>query len=204
VNRLAKREGENIMPKIDTAKIENYANMTAEEKLAALEAFEYEADNPDAERLKAAVSKANSEAAELKRQLKARMTEDEQKEAERAANEAAIKAELEALRKDKAITESKSEFLALGYDEKLASDTAVALAAGDMKKVFANQKTFQEALQKAATAASLAGSPTPPAGGAKKAPTKEDIKTMPISELNALYTEQPELFKALTAETQKE
>ena len=33
--------------------------MTAEEKLAALEAFEYEADNSDAERLKAAVSKAN-------------------------------------------------------------------------------------------------------------------------------------------------
>ena len=68
------------MPKIDTTKIENYANMTAEEKLAALESYEYAADNADTERLKAAVSRANSEAAELKRQLKAKQTEEERKE----------------------------------------------------------------------------------------------------------------------------
>lgn len=190
---------------MDITKIEGYReDMTAEEKLNLLASYEAPAPDYTGYIKKDSFDKTASELAEAKRQLKAKMSEDEQKEAERAANEAAIKAELEALRKDKAITESKSEFLALGYDEKLASDTAVALAAGDMKKVFANQKTFQEALQKAATAASLAGSPTPPAGGAKKAPTKEDIKTMPISELNALYTEQPELFKALTAETQKE
>jgi hypothetical protein len=112
------------MAKIDTSKIENYANMSAEEKLAALEAFEYEPDNTDVERLKAAVSKANSEAAELKRQLKARMTEDEQKEAERAAKEAEKDALLESLKKDKAVSESKARFLGLGYDEKLAAETA--------------------------------------------------------------------------------
>lgn len=168
------------MPKIDTAKIENYANMTAEEKLAALEAFEYEADNPDAERLKAAVSKANSEAAELKRQLKARMTEDEQKEAERAAAEAAIKAELESLRKDKTITEHKAQYLALGYDETLAGETAKAFADGDLAKVFANQKLFVENLKKAERAAALAGGSEPPAG---KGATKDEKEKQ---ELNAL------------------
>ena len=132
------------MPKIDVTKIENYANMTAEEKIAALEAFEYEVDNSDVERLKAAVSKANSEAAELKRQLKARMTEDEQKEAERAAKEAEKDALLESLKKDKAVSESKARFLGLGYDEKLAAETAKALADGDMDKVFANQQIHIE------------------------------------------------------------
>jgi hypothetical protein len=53
--------------KIDTAKIENYAEMTAEEKLAALEAYEFETPAPkepeDVTKLKAALSKANSDAA---------------------------------------------------------------------------------------------------------------------------------------------
>jgi arsenate reductase-like glutaredoxin family protein len=199
VTRLVKREGENNMPKIDTTKIENYANMTAEEKLAALEAFEYEADNPDAERLKAAVSKANSEAAELKRQLKARMTEDEQKEAERAAKEAEKDALLESLKKDKAVSESKAKFLGLGYDEKLAAETAKALADGDMEKVFANQGIHLENVKKAAAASALAGDPKPPAGGGGATEiTKEQFNEMGYAERLKVFNEQPELFKQFT------
>ena len=164
------------MPKIDVAKIENYANMTAEEKVAALEAFEYEADNSDTERLKAAVSKANSEAAELKRQLKARMTEDEQKEAERAAKEAEKDALLESLKKDKAVSESKARFLGLGYDEKLAAETAKALADGDMEKVFSNQQIHIENVRKAERAAALASDPKPPAGSGKSETPIEQLK----------------------------
>ncbi len=61
------------MAKIDTTKIEGYAGMTAEQKLAALEAFELPDNNSaELERLKNAVSKANSEAAEYKKQLRAK------------------------------------------------------------------------------------------------------------------------------------
>lgn len=154
------------MAKIDTSKIENYANMTAEEKLAALEAYEYEVEYSDAERLKAAVSKANSEAAELKRQLKARMTEDEQKEAERAAKEAEKDALLESLKKEKAVADSRSKFLGLGYDEKLASETAIAFANGDFEAVFKNQGIHLENVKKAVAASNLASDPVPPAGKA--------------------------------------
>jgi len=191
------------MAKIDTSKIENYTNMTAEEKLAALEAFEYEADNSDVERLKAAVSKANSEAAELKRQLKARMTEDEQKEADRLAAEAAIKAELDALRKDKTISDSKAKFLGLGYDEKLAAETAKALADGDMDKVFANQQIHIDNVKKAAAASALAGDPKPPAGSSGGAKiTKEQFDAMGYSERLKLHNEQPELYKQFTGGTE--
>jgi hypothetical protein len=191
------------MAKIDTSKIENYANMSAEEKLAALEAFEYEADNTDAERLKAAVSKANSEAAELKRQLKARMTEDEQKEAERAAKEAEKDALLESLKKDKAVSESKARFLGLGYDEKLATETAKALADGDMDKVFANQQIHIENVKKAERASALAGDPKPPAGGGGGAKiTKEQFDAMGYSERLKLHNEQPELYKQFTGGTE--
>lgn len=190
------------MPKIDVAKIENYANMTAEEKVAALEAFEYEADNSDTERLKAAVSKANSEAAELKRQLKARMTEDEQKEAERAAKEAEKDALLESLKKDKAVSESKARFLGLGYDEKLATETATALADGDMDKVFSNQQIHIENVRKAERAASLAGDPKPPAGKGTTEITKEQFDEMGYSERLKVFNEQPELFKQFTGGTE--
>ena len=59
--------------KIDTTKITGYAEMSAEEKLKALEEFEIVIPKPDtdeADKLKAALSKANSEAAEWKRQFR--------------------------------------------------------------------------------------------------------------------------------------
>lgn len=182
------------MPKIDIAKIENYATMTAEEKLAALEAYEFEADATDAEKLKAAVSKANSEAAELKRKLKEKQTDDERKEAERLEAETAIKAELEALRKDKTISDSKSKFLSLGYDEKLAADTAQALANGDMEKVFVNQGVYIENVKKSERASALAGDPKPPAGKGS-AMTKEQFSSMSLPEKQKLATESPELYQ---------
>ena len=73
--------------KIDTSRIDGYQNMTVEEKLAALEGFELEAPPPDdkeIQRLKDALSKSNSEAADYKRQLRAKMTDDEAKAAEEA------------------------------------------------------------------------------------------------------------------------
>ena len=77
------------MPKIDTSTIAGYAEMTAEQKLAALESFEYDDGSKQAEKLKAAVDKASSEAAAYKKQLNAKMTDDERKQQE---SEAALKA----------------------------------------------------------------------------------------------------------------
>lgn len=51
------------MPKIDTTLIEGYESMNAEEKLAALEAFEYDDYSSEVQRYKNAATKANGEAA---------------------------------------------------------------------------------------------------------------------------------------------
>ena len=67
------------MAKIDTSKIAGYAEMTPEQKLAALEGFEYEDNLAELEKQKNAVSKANSEAAEWKRKHNALLSEDEKK-----------------------------------------------------------------------------------------------------------------------------
>ena len=72
---------------MDTSKIEGYADMTAEQKLAALEAYEPEViptESPEVEKLKRTISKINSEAADYKKQLRERQTEAERAEAEAA------------------------------------------------------------------------------------------------------------------------
>lgn len=145
---------------MDITKLEGYKpEMTAEEKLALVEACE-----PVGYIKKESFDKTASELAEAKRQLKAKMTDDEQKEAERLAADEAIRAELEALRRDKTISETKARFLGLGYDAELANEAAVALAAGEMDKVFASQAKHLENVKKAATAESVANESTPPAG----------------------------------------
>lgn len=155
---------------IDITKMDGYrADMTAEEKLALYANYEPPAPDLTGYIEKASFDQAASELAEAKRQLRTKMSEDEQKEAERLANEATIRAELETLRKENAITKNKSNYLALGYDDALAADTAKALAEGDITKVFANQKIHIDNVKKAERASALAGDPKPPAGGASGA-----------------------------------
>lgn len=152
------------MAKINTTLIEGYDTMTPEQKLAALEAFEYDDHSGELEKLKNAVTKATGEAAELKRKYKAQLTEDEQKQQEAAEANAQIMKELEALRRDKLVSEHKASYLALGYDEALATETAIALADGDTQKVFANQQKFNTGLAKALKAEALKNTPRPGVG----------------------------------------
>lgn len=184
--------------KIDTNKIPGYADMTAEEKLAALEAYETEDVSFDDYVRKDIYNKKASEAAELSKKLKAKMTEDEQIQAERAAQAEAIRAELEQLRKEKAISEHKASYIALGYDEKLAGETAQALVSGEMDKVFANQKRFIENVRKIERAEALAsGSDKLPSGAGEVTVTREQFRAMGYTEKAKLFEENRELYESL-------
>lgn len=170
---------------LDLTTIAGYrADMTADEKLSLLE--NYEPPKPDLTGYiqKSAFDKTASELAETKRQLKAKLSEDEIKEAERIANEAAIKAELESLKKDKTTSQLTSKYLGLGLDPKLAAETAQAQADGDTEKVFANLAIHNENLRKATTAAALAGDPKPPAGSGKEPDERQKL----IEQYNAAET----------------
>lgn len=181
------------MAKINTSAIEGYADMTAEEKLAALEAM----DIPDVDKMKSALDKATSEAAGYKKQLRERMTEDEAKEAERAAREAAIQKELEQLRAEKLVDQHTAKFLGLGYDEKLARETAAALATGDNELVFKNHAKFLADREKALRAEILKSTPTPPAGDGAVKKSKEDIQKMTLVEKQKFFRENPDEYKDL-------
>ena len=95
------------MAKIDTSKITGYAEMSAEDKLKALEAFEYEDNAAELEKQKAAVSKANSEAAEWKRKHNALLGEDEKKKQEQEEKFTNMEKELSELREAKRVSSSR-------------------------------------------------------------------------------------------------
>lgn len=146
------------MAKIDLSTIENYETMTPEEKIAALESIELPdpataVDNSENIRLKNALNKASSEAASYKKklqeQIQKHMSEDERKEAERKEQQEQMEQELKTLRQEKMVAGYKASYIAMGYEETLAEDTAKALANGEMDKVFSNQKLALEATKKA-------------------------------------------------------
>ena len=144
--------------RIDTSKIEGYAEMSAEEKLKALEEFEVEAPREDSKEianLKEALSKANSQAAEWKRQFREKQTEQERAEAERAEREKAVEEELRTLRRDKTVSGYTAKCLALGYDKELAQRAAEAMADNDAAEIMACQQEFLAAKQKELEALAL-------------------------------------------------
>ncbi len=180
--------------KIDTNLIPNFDALPEEAKAAIL-GMEF-ADAPDMSQFvaKSTFDKKASEAAELSKQLKSRMTQDEQAAAQQAETMAALQAELESLRADKAISEYTAQFLAIGYEEKLAKNTAAALHEGDMAAMFKNHALFVAEREKTMKAELLKSTPTPPAGDGDKGASKEDLKKMNLAEITKFARENPERY----------
>ena len=168
------------MAKVDVTKIEGYAEMSADDKLKALENYEFEVpkadDGAEVKRLKDALSKSNSEAASYKRQLHEKMTADEQKEAERAEHEAAVQEELKTYRMKDAISTYEKAYLAAGYSADLAASTAKAQAEGDLETVLANQKAFLETKQKELEDAALKKQPSLSVGNPPNGKSEHDAR----------------------------
>ncbi len=171
--------------------IENYESMTPEEKVAALEAYEPDMSGFVA---KSVADKHASEAAEYKKKLRERMSEDEAKAAKAAEEYAAVMAELETLRTEKQVAKYANAYLAMGYDEKLAQSTAEALAKGDMDTVFKNQKLQADNREKALRTELLMGTPAPAAGKADTGMTKERFSKMTLAEKAKFAQENPETY----------
>jgi len=166
---------------IDWTAIEGYReDMTAEEKLTLLETHEPAAPAaepaPEPEKApapaapqkgfvtKAQFDKISSELAAAKKQLRSKMTEEEQREADRTASELAMKEELDTLRKEKMLSTYKAAYLGLGCEEKLADEASTAMADGDMDAVFSAMKKHIANMEKELRAKILKETPVPPAG----------------------------------------
>ena len=191
------------MAKIDVTGIEGYADMTAEEKLAALEAYEYDdhsAEIADLDKYKDAVTKANHEAAELKKQVKT--LQDQQKTGNSKADDtiAKLQKQVEELTRQNTIASYAAQFTALGYDAELAQATAIATADGDVATVFENQRKFLEQHDKDIKADIFKQTPKPGQGGTGKpapAMTLEKFRKLTQAERMKFAIDYPEEYQKL-------
>ena len=165
---------------IDWTKIEGFKeDMTAEEKLQLLENQpepepKEQPSSPDPKSYisKQLYDKLASEFASVKKELKSRMTDDEQKELERQTRFNEMETELNELRREKLLASHKASFLALGMDEKMAEAAAVAKADGDSEAEFGFMKQLYAQMEKNLKAQLLKDTPRPPAGD--NPPSEED------------------------------
>ena len=162
--------------KIDVAKIDGYEEMSPEEKLKAL--TEYDFPVPDTsseiEKLKTALSKANSQASEWKRQYRETQTEQERAAAER---EEADKRKDELIAQYEAkerVSNYTKKFVEAGYDFDTASVMAAALPAGVSDEYFAASKSYIETKTKEIETAALQGQKGLSVGNPPPAKTDED------------------------------
>lgn len=183
--------------KIDVSKIDGYEEMSAEEKLKALEEYEIETPKDD-KKWKDALDKATAEASKYKKELREKQTEAERLEAERREADEKREAQLQELLKEKTVAEHKANFLKEGYDEDLANESANALVNNDFQTLFSNLGTFLEKREAMIKEDLIKKNPTPKGGGhTTQTLTKEQFDKMSLSERGKLYNEDKELYEQM-------
>ena len=170
--------------------------MSVEDIEKALESIELPNDgSAEIERLKTALSKSNSEAADYKKQLREKMSAEEAKAKEEAEKVNELQSKYDALLRESNISKNKARLLALGYDDALATEVAEAMVEGDTDKVFAAQKKHLDVVEKKIREDALKGTPKP-TGGSGKGKSAEDImKITDSAERQAAIAENIELFE---------
>jgi len=139
--------------------------MTVEELTKALEGVEIPTDQTaELERLKGIISDKNTEAADWKKKYRDTLDEATKKAQEEEEAKNSLLEQVKTLQKEKLISNYKASYIAMGYDESLAEETANALADNNTAKVFENQKKHLVAEEQRIRADVLRSSPRPDGG----------------------------------------
>ena len=164
------------MATIDVTSIEGYSEMSAEEKLKVLESYEIAEPDYSGYVKKDLFDKTASELSDKNKKLKELMSADEAEKLEQEKAQSELQAKYDTLLEEMNISKNKSKFLALGYDEKLADESAAALVKGDLPTLFENQKKHLTAFEKQLKAELLKDTPKPVGEDQPVGFTKDDIK----------------------------
>lgn len=172
--------------------------MSLEEIETALKGISMPEDNSaEVERLRTALSKSNSEAADYKKQLREKMTEDEAAKQKEKEEREELQTKYDALLRESSISKNKAKLIALGYEEALADETATAMVDGDSDKVFANQQKHLTAVEKRVRAEALKDTPKPAPDGGSDTMTLEKLRSMSPDERYRYSVEHAEEYKEL-------
>lgn len=183
--KVTENAAENVddTPKVETKSAEEmYAELLAENK-----------------RMKKAFDKASSEAADYKKQLMATKSDAEKLSMEKAERDAAIREELEMLRKESQVNKLAKSFMGMGYPEDMASKAAEAQFSGDADELLRIQKQHIDNLEKKIRAELMKKMPVPATGNDDELHlTQEQFDAMSYREQLELYEKHPSVYEKFT------
>jgi hypothetical protein len=110
---------------------------------------------------KESFEKLMNEVSEYKRKEREKLSEEEKVKAEMSERLAELQTKLEQSERANKLNVLKSKFQALGYDEKLAENSANASIEQDYDKLFAFQQKFLESTEEAIKKGILSSTPRP-------------------------------------------
>lgn len=177
-----------VEPKADEPKADT---KTAEEMYAELLA--------ENKRMKKAVDKATADASDWKKKFLATQSESEKLSMEKAERDAALKEELEMLRKESKVNKFAKSFMACGYTEEMATKAAEAQYSGDTDELFRLQKLHADNMAKQIRADIMKSMPVPATGNDDDVHiTQEQFDNMSYREQLELFEKHPTVYEKLT------
>lgn len=185
--------------KIDVSLIEGYDEMTPEEKVAALEAMEFDDSEltklrEEAKKNKDLITKYTGEISALKKEKNSTLSEAELRAAAQDEAFKELQSKYDEMLKSSTRSAYVAKYVELGYDKALAEETAQALVDGDLDKVFMNGEKYKATLEKQFKADALKATPKPGAGS-PQFKTKDDImKIEDTAERQKAIADNMELF----------
>lgn len=126
------------------------------------------------EKLKSQYNKVSSEAADWRKKLNAKLTEDEKKTLAATEAQEALKSELQGLREIVAIQKATERYMGLGMDKDFAKATAEFEVSGDNESVTNNIQQYMANAMKQAKNEWLANRPPVNAGNGEEQKTEDD------------------------------
>ena len=176
----------------EQAKAETVDTKSLEARIKALEA--------ENGKLKQSVTNASSDASKWKKQYQEKLSAEEKAKQEQDEATAAMQSELEMLRKERNVAKYTAALSAqdIGMDAEISKAVAEALNAGETDKVFDGIRKFIVAHDKGLRENALRNNPTLKGGASEKTVTKEEFRSMSLSEMMAFKAEHPELYAEYT------
>lgn len=164
---------------------------TAEEQIAELLA--------ETKRLKKAVDKSSADASSWKKKYMETQSESEKLSMEKAERDAALKEELEALRRESKVNKYAKSFMSIGYSEEMATKAAEAQFDGDTDELFRIQKIYASETEKRIRADIMKSMPVPSTSNDDSIQlTQEQFDAMTYREQLDLFENHPSVYEKFT------
>ena len=164
---------------------------TAEEQIAELLA--------ETKRLKKAVDKSSADASSWKKKYMETQSESEKLSMEKAERDAALKEELEALRRESKVNKYAKSFMSIGYSEDMATKAAEAQFDGDTDELFRIQKIYASETEKRIRADIMKSMPVPSTSNDDSIQlTQEQFDEMTYREQLDLFEKHPSVYEKFT------